>query len=113
MYLGVETTACIMIGGLIRLFIDKAKMSESRREKVITNGTLFGSGMVAGEGLIGILLAVFTITGIGDKINFADKIGGTGAIVIGAVVLALIIGVYFVSSFAGTKKEEAVSANEE
>lgn len=113
MYLGVETTACIMIGGIIRLIIDKVKMNENRRGKVVTNGTLFGSGMVAGEGLIGILLAVFTVTGIGDKINLASKINGTTALVIGFVILALIIGVYFVSSFAGTKKEDAVSVNEE
>ena len=48
-----------------------------------------------------------------DKINFADKIGGTGALIIGAVILALIISIYFVSAFAGTKNKETVDANEE
>ena len=111
MYLGVETTACIMIGGLIRLVIDKVKMSEKRRENVITNGTLFGSGMVAGEGIVGILLAVFTIFGISDKINLLKYIKGSMSIVIGLVILALIIGVYFMASISGTKK--VVDSNEE
>ncbi len=110
MYLGVETTACIMIGGLIRLFLDKTKMSEEKREKVINNGTLFGSGMVAGEGVVGILLAIFTVLGISDKL----KIGVSTPIfnVLGAVLLVITIAVYFVFCVKGTKKTEKVSDDE-
>ena len=113
MYLGVETTACIMIGGIIRLVIDKVKMNEKRRETVVTNGTLFGSGMVAGEGIVGILLAVFTILGISDKINLFKYIEGSLSIVIGVVLLVAIIGIYFMASLAGTKNTETVEVNEE
>lgn len=112
MYLGVETTACIMIGGLIRLFLDKAKMSEEVREKAINNGTLFGSGMVAGEGVVGILLAIFTVLGIGDKIKIFGNINGTLFLILGAVLLVATIGVYFVSSVSGTKANKKVDIDE-
>ncbi|MBE6777038.1 MAG: oligopeptide transporter, OPT family [Ruminococcaceae bacterium] len=105
MYLGVETTACIMIGGLIRLFIDKSKMSEKRRESAINNGTLFGSGMVAGEGIVGIVLAIFTVLGIDKKIQiFGDITQSSLYMILGFVLLAITIAVYFISCVAGTKK---------
>lgn len=120
MYLGVETTACIMIGGLIRLFVEKIKTSEERREIAVTNGTLFGSGMVAGEGIIGILLAVFTIVKVGGK-TLADKIFFFGEkylespifLAIGGVLLVAIIGVYFASTLTGASNKEEVNSNEE
>lgn len=110
MYLGVETTACIMIGGLIRLFIDKAKMSNDTREKAINNGTLFGSGMVAGEGVIGILLALFTILGISDKIKI--NLDSSIVTILGAVLLVITIVVYFFACVCGIKKNEKVEEDE-
>ena len=112
MYLGVETTACIMIGGLIRLFIDKSKMSKERREIVINNGTLFGSGMVAGEGVIGIVLAIFTVLGISDKIKIFDGMNTSLFNILGVVLLIITIGVYFTASVAGTKNSQKESSDE-
>ena len=60
-YLPFELNACIMLGGLIRLAFDKLKKSKEEKEGIISDGVLFCSGMIAGEGLIGILLAVFAI----------------------------------------------------
>lgn len=112
MYLGVETTACIMIGGLIRLFIDKSKMSEETREKAINNGTLFGSGMVAGEGIIGILLAVFTVLGVSDKIKIFGNMNSTVFTVLGAVILIITIAIYFMATLSGTKKSGKVNTDD-
>ncbi len=112
MYLGVETTACIMIGGLIRLFIDKSKMSKERRENAINNGTLFGSGMVAGEGLVGIILAVFTVLGLSDKINIFKNMDESLFIILGAVLLVVTIAIYFVASVAGTKDSKKADSDE-
>lgn len=66
-YLPVHLNACIMVGGLIRLFFDKMKKNEEEKKAITNDGILFGSGMIAGEGLIGILLAVFAIVPIGGK----------------------------------------------
>lgn len=55
LYLPIHLSTPIMIGGLIRLWVDKRKFqSEQRRQDVVDNGVLFSSGMIAGEGLIGI-----------------------------------------------------------
>ena len=60
-YLPFELNACIMLGGLIRLVFDKLKKAKEEKDGIISDGVLFCSGMIAGEGLIGILLAVFAI----------------------------------------------------
>jgi len=63
-YLPVQLNACIMVGGVIRLLFDKMKKAEKEKEAIITDGVLYCSGMIAGEGLVGILLAVFAVFGI-------------------------------------------------
>ena len=64
-YLPIQLNACIMIGGLLRLCIDKLSKNAEKKEKATTNGTLFCSGMIAGEGLMGILLAIPAIIIVG------------------------------------------------
>ncbi|MEE0945865.1 MAG: oligopeptide transporter, OPT family [Acutalibacteraceae bacterium] len=95
-YLPVQLNACIMVGGIIRFFFDKIKDGE-KREKSVNKGILFSSGMIAGEGLVGILLAVFAVFGIGDKIDISGKIGLPGwasnigsLVVFGLVILSLL-----------------------
>ena len=68
-YLPVQLNACIMVGGIVRWFFDKIKNEEQRKTSV-NNGVLFCSGMIAGEGLVGILLAVFAIFGYNVIVNF-------------------------------------------
>ncbi len=75
LYLPVQLNACIMVGGLVRLAFDKLKTDEQRKGKIINDGILFSSGMIAGEGLVGILLALFAIFGIDKTINLAERFG--------------------------------------
>lgn len=55
MYLPIHLSMGIMIGGLIRLIVEKFRESEVER------GILFTSGMIAGEGLVGIILAIVQV----------------------------------------------------
>lgn len=71
-YLPIHLTACIMIGGIIRLIVEKSKKPD--KEKRITGGILFASGMIAGEGLVGIILAILAILGLSDTIDLSNKI---------------------------------------
>ena len=70
LYLPVQLNACIMVGGLVRLFFDKMKDSD-RKQKVTSNGILFCSGMIAGEGLVGILLAVLAVFNVGSLLDLS------------------------------------------
>ena len=72
-YLPVQLNACIMVGGLIRLALDKLK--SKNKEKIVNDGVLFCSGMIAGEGLVGIALALLAVFGINKAIDLSAKLG--------------------------------------
>jgi putative OPT family oligopeptide transporter len=105
LYLPIHLSLPIMIGGLIKLAVEKWKFKdESKRESVITNGVLYSSGMIAGEGLIGILLAVFAVVGISDKINLTNY--GINLGNIGGCIFFLILLVIMVLSIREKKKKK-------
>ncbi len=92
-YLPVQLNACVMAGGLVRLVFDKMKRKEEEKKQIVNDGILFCSGMIAGEGLVGILLAVFAIFGLDKLINLSQymKLSATVSSVGSLVVFALII----------------------
>jgi putative OPT family oligopeptide transporter len=55
MYLPIYLSAGIMLGGVVRFLIDKFA------DKVSEKGILVSSGMIAGEGLVGIILAILEV----------------------------------------------------
>ncbi len=96
-YLPVQLNACIMVGGLVRLAVDKMKKPEEEKKRITNDGILFCSGMIAGEGLVGILLALLAVFGI-DKVidisgylNLPDGIAkAAGLVVFGLIILSLL-----------------------
>ncbi len=68
MYLPLGTSAGIMCGGVVRLIMDRRKGNEKDRKAAVDRGVLYTSGLIAGEGLMGILLAIFAVAGIDKKI---------------------------------------------
>ncbi len=70
-YLPVHLNACIMVGGLVRLAMDKSKKEESVKQANINDGILYCSGMIAGEGLAGILLALLAIFHVDSLIDIS------------------------------------------
>ena len=101
LYLPIHLSTPIMVGGLIRLWVEKRKFkSEARRQEVINDGVLYASGMIAGEGLVGILLAVFAVLGLSDKINLGGVLGNIGGVVFFVILIAIML--FFM--FGGKKK---------
>lgn len=90
-YLPVQLNACIMIGGLIRLFFDKIKRKD--KDEVVTDGILYCSGMIAGEGLVGIILAVCAVLGIDGVFNLSGMVAFASPIpeLLSLLVFALMI----------------------
>ncbi len=96
-YLPVQLNACIMVGGLVRLAVDKMKKPEEDKKRITNDGILFCSGMIAGEGLVGILLALLAVFGV-DKfidvsgfLNLPDGVAKVaGLVVFGLVILSLL-----------------------
>ena len=90
-YLPVHLNACIMVGGIVRLFFDKMKKKQSLKEAIINDGILFTSGMIAGEGLVGILLALLAIFGVDKVIDLSSYIPAPIANLGGLLLFAVII----------------------
>ena len=75
LYLPIYLNASIMIGGVVRMFMDRRKnVDEETKTKQTTDGTLYCAGMIAGEGLVGILLAIFAVFGINVSIGESVKL---------------------------------------
>lgn len=105
-YLPVQLNACIMVGGLLRLLVDKLKKPENEKKAIQNDGILFCSGMIAGEGLVGILLALLAVFGV-DKVVDLSGVLGLPQIVsdIGGLVLFAVI-ILTVLKFTVWKKRE-------
>ena len=71
LYLPMELSVTIMIGGVIRWISDRRLKKQGQEEG---GGILFCSGLIAGEGLVGILLAVLAVTGVDEKIDLSSKL---------------------------------------
>ncbi len=63
MYLPLETTFAIFIGGIIRWITDnlrdKERFNEAQKARIDNAGVLTASGLIAGEALAGLLVATF------------------------------------------------------
>ena len=90
-YLPVQLNACIMVGGLVRLALDKMKKPEEEKKAIVNDGILFCSGMIAGEGLVGILLAVLAVFGVSNLIDLSGFVPAVVANVGAWVLFAVII----------------------
>ena len=92
-YLPIHLNACIMVGGLIRLAVDKSK----KKDEAVNNGILFCSGMIAGEGIIGILLALLAVMGFSNaidlsgRLNVSDMVLNIGSIIAFAIVILVLL----------------------
>ena len=100
-YLPLYTMAAVFLGGLTRYLLTRdqpPEVAESRREQ----GVLFGSGLVGGGGLTGVLLAVWVAIRGGEKIEGWQL--GLGEIVdTGAASLAVLLIMALLALFARRK----------
>jgi uncharacterized oligopeptide transporter (OPT) family protein len=66
MYLPFDTSSAIFVGGAMKWVADRlsAKYLPERKAIVEERGTLLASGLIAGEAIVGILLAVVFLAGI-------------------------------------------------
>lgn len=85
LYLPFSLSSIVMLGGLIRMFADKKNGKENDGAG---SGILFCSGLIAGEGIIGVLLAALTVLGVTDVIDLSRLVSAGN---IPAVILIAIL----------------------
>ena len=64
LYLPIHITAPVMIGGVIRWLIDTFTKEDALRKARQSTGTLFASGLIAGESLVGVIIAALIFIGV-------------------------------------------------
>ena len=101
MYLPFSLSAGIMAGGIVRIFVEKKKGTEAEKKARTDRGLLFTSGMIAGEGIIGILLAVFAVVKIDSKIILPFHLPQVCSLVL---YIALLVLLYVVCMKADKEK---------
>lgn len=99
LYLPLKLSVAIMLGGLVRLFVDK-RTKENKEHTEASGGILFCSGLIAGEGLVGILLAILAVVGVADYLD-VSAVFQTGAL--GGIVLLVLIIICMIKAAIGNK----------
>ncbi|MCZ6653855.1 MAG: oligopeptide transporter, OPT family [Planctomycetota bacterium] len=104
-YLPVSTMVPVFIGGMLRLLIERTAGSKATRESRRENGVLFGSGLVGGEGLMGVGVAAaayYQINRTGSVERLPFEIGhewaATWPSVLAVVVMGALIGMMIMRS---------------
>lgn len=90
-YLPVHLNACIMVGGIIRLVFDKSKKPEETKKATVNDGILYCSGMIAGEGIMGIIIAVLTLFGLDKVIDISGVFAKLGVPAMAQNILSLVV----------------------
>lgn len=93
-YLPVHLSVPVYVGGLIRHFAEK-------RKRDLRHGTLYSSGLVAGDAIMGIVIAILTTAGIHSRIAF-----GEGLIPYADVLALGLMVVIFIGIWRSTKELE-------
>ncbi len=82
MYLPFSLSAGIMAGGIVRFIVEKIKGTDSEKKERADRGVLFTSGLIAGEGIMGIVLAVLAVLKVDSAIQLGFSLPQIGSLVI-------------------------------
>lgn len=92
MYLPFSLNAGIMCGGIVRFIMEHRKVSETDKKEAVDRGVLFTSGLIAGEGLMGVILAILAVVGVDALVDVSNvfSIGSIGAIIVFVLLLVFL-----------------------
>ena len=91
MYLPFSLSAGIMAGGVVRFIVEKIKGTDEEKKERADRGVLFTSGLIAGEGIMGIVLAVLAVLKVDSVINLSAKFGFTTPQFVSLIVFILLL----------------------
>ena len=117
LYLPIYLSTPIMVGGVIKWFIDNKRKyaNDQERKDASDRGVLYAAGMIAGEGIVGIVLAILAVVNVADKLNLSSLYGESGAFQtvgnwVGLIAFVLLLSTLF--HFTKGKKTIEVDAKE-
>lgn len=87
MYLPFSLSAGIMAGGVVRFIVEKIKGTAEERKARTDKGVLFTSGLIAGEGIMGIVLAVLAVLKVDSVIKLPFQLPQWASLIIFILLL--------------------------
>jgi putative OPT family oligopeptide transporter len=99
-YLPIATTSIILVGALIRVFVETTSKSEQEKEGKVSNGISLSSGLVAGGSIIGLIGIILQVTGVIKSAGPSGFAAGNMMAIILLVVLVVCTALPIVSSKA-------------
>lgn len=110
LYLPIYLSVPIMLGGILRWFLDKRKYrDEKEKNTVIQSGILYSSGLIAGEGIVGIILAMLAVIPMGAGSNIGEFIDLSGSFNIGRIGGLIVFAVLLLSMYFFATKDQKKS----
>lgn len=91
MYLPFSLSAGIMAGGIVRYIVEKIKGTDAEKKERADRGVLFTSGLIAGEGIMGIVLAVLAVAKVDSVINLSARFNFTTPQFVSLIVFVLLL----------------------
>ncbi|WP_026676673.1 OPT family oligopeptide transporter [Fictibacillus gelatini] len=101
LYLPVHTSMPIMFGGIVRWLVDITSKSKEEREARGDKGVLFASGLIAGESLLGVIIAIL----IFFKVPIPSAALTDNRVIPLVIFLAICTILYFVSKSAKAERK--------
>ena len=88
-YLPISTSSIILVGALIRLFVEKISKDEFERETRVSNGISLSSGLVAGGSIIGLVGIILQVLGVITPRTPTGFAAGNGMAIILLIILVV------------------------
>jgi len=94
LYLPIHLSTPIMLGGLIRGILERREKSDEVLKQKVERGVLYSSGLIAGEGIMGILIAALVAANIDIGIG-NNVLGQWGGLILFLIMMYTLIGKSF------------------
>lgn len=108
-YLPISTTSIILIGALIKVFIEKATTNEDIKNNRVQSGVSLSSGLIAGGSIIGLIGIILHVTGVLKDRTINGFANGNGMALILLVVLVVSIAAPLMMIKTGGSSEDGTS----
>lgn len=101
-YLPIATTSIILIGALVRLFVEKTSKTDEEKEFKVSNGISLSSGLVAGGSIVGLIGIILQVLGVIRGTGPSDFASSNGM----AYILLLALIIFTILPLISGKKEK-------
>jgi putative OPT family oligopeptide transporter len=78
LYLPIETSAGVFVGGMVRLLVDRQRKDQTESEAEFSPGVLMASGLIAGGSIAGVVQSLITLSEADAKFDLSELLGSLG-----------------------------------